>query len=504
MRIFSFFLLLISVSAYSQDELIELPAGPYTVGFDHYVTEDSTRLYRKLYDWSKEQSYRKLPVSIWYPAEQSPSGTQVSVLGYLEILKEEEEWEHLPNEYILDWFAYENTVANRAKLPLLSQAFHRLKPTEESFPLVIYTPGYENSSVENFRLCEYLASHGYVVIACPSRGTETRFLDNGSFRDIETQARDIEFLIKEAARKQRRKVDQVYSIGFSFGGLASAYAQVRNQNIRGLVSLDGAMKYQYAKILESPYFDAARVDVPFLHFSQKDIPAEVLQAEGLESNINTDFIFFDQLQNSDAWQIRCKHLTHSYFTTLGVLFQTRDPRQDFSDDKILTSYQTVCKYTKEFLHRIENDGENFTAFLASDLVHTDRSAPLTVLATKTSSTSVTYHFEDFHDTVAGHRYQSIDSIYQNLQTTDPNFTIDEWKLNNLGLQLTFAPARYPDGIAIFRFAVRLFPKSANLYDSLAEAYLFGNEIELAREAFQASLLLNPENKNALLRLEEMK
>jgi len=36
------------------------------------------------------------------------------------------------------------------------------------FPLVIYAPSFSAMSWENVDLCEYLASHGYVVIASPS------------------------------------------------------------------------------------------------------------------------------------------------------------------------------------------------------------------------------------------------------------------------------------------------------------------------------------------------
>ena len=80
-------------------------------------------------------------------------------------------------------------------------------------PAVVYSPGYEASSVENFALCEFLASHGIVVIVSPSRGTETRFLEGDTTSDISTQARDIQFLISEAGNKSFADIQNVAVMG---------------------------------------------------------------------------------------------------------------------------------------------------------------------------------------------------------------------------------------------------------------------------------------------------
>jgi len=61
------------------------------------------------------------------------------------------------------------------------------------FPVVIYAPGCSNPSWDNADLCEYLASHGYVVIAGPSLGAESREMTM-DLTGASTQARDISFL----------------------------------------------------------------------------------------------------------------------------------------------------------------------------------------------------------------------------------------------------------------------------------------------------------------------
>lgn len=59
-------------------------------------------------------------------------------------------------------------------------------------------------------------------------------------------------------------------------------------------------------------------------------------------------------------------------------------------------------------------------------------------------------------------------------------------------------------LALFRFNVELHPGSANVYDSLAEAYVKAGEKELAIQNYEKSLQLNPKNTNAARQLQQMK
>ena len=135
---------------------IGLNNGKYKVGFRHYTTSDSTRTYNRIYDFTNQKIPRPIPISIWYPSEQNIVGKeQFKVLDYLEILKEEEEWEYLPNEQILNWFYYANTPENQDHLIEKTSAYAEIEFAKGQFPVVIYTPSYQASSIENFALAEY-------------------------------------------------------------------------------------------------------------------------------------------------------------------------------------------------------------------------------------------------------------------------------------------------------------------------------------------------------------
>ena len=188
-----------SVNGQTSLKEIKLSAGEYKVGYKHYTIIDSTRTYQIHNEFNNQRINRPIPVSIWYPATiEVYESEPLSVLDYLEILKEEEEWKNLPNEYLLDWFPYLwNTPQNKAHLSEKATAYYNPTLLDENFPVIIYAPSYQASSIENFALFEYLASNGFVVISSPSRGTETRWLEGGTTKDMETQSRDVEFLLKE-------------------------------------------------------------------------------------------------------------------------------------------------------------------------------------------------------------------------------------------------------------------------------------------------------------------
>jgi Flp pilus assembly protein TadD len=53
-------------------------------------------------------------------------------------------------------------------------------------------------------------------------------------------------------------------------------------------------------------------------------------------------------------------------------------------------------------------------------------------------------------------------------------------------------------------ALHIYPESANLYDSLALAYLYNEEFENAIFNYKKSLELNPQNQNAIDKLKQLK
>ena len=64
--------------------------------------------------------------------------------------------------------------------------------------------------------------------------------------------------------------------------------------------------------------------------------------------------------------------------------------------------------------------------------------------------------------------------------------------------------RAAEAVEIFKLNVSLYPQSANAFDSLGEAYTANGEKELAIESYEKSLQLDPDNDNAVQKLEQLK
>jgi len=490
---------------YGQTSLneIDLNIGKHKVGFRHYTTIDSTRTYSRIYDYTNQKIARPIPVSIWYPSIQDANGKEkLHVLDYLEILKEEEEWEYLPNEQILNWFYYANTPANQNHLKELTNAYPEVEFANGKFPVIIYAPSFERSSIENFALCEYLASHGYIVIASPSRGTETRWFVE-SAKEMETQARDVAFLIKEVGKYEMADYHNMALMGFSFGGLSNIIAQNTNERIKAIVSLDGTERYQYALLEKSPFFDINKMNVPYIHMAQKEIPENVLKEDKIDAELNTKFELYDSISNSSVYRLKFHHLSHPNFSALRILFENRDERQDKSDAEIMESYKWVATYTLNFLNAFLINDDSALSFIENK--PSDNGVRNGLISQRTKQAeSVAFSFQDFNDTASSQNYQNLSQLYESLVKKHPSFKISEGNLNTLGLQLVFNPKTSEQGINIFLLAAELYPNSANLFDSLAEGYLYVGNKSKAVENFEKSLELNAQNQNAIDRLKQLK
>jgi CubicO group peptidase (beta-lactamase class C family) len=72
--------------------------------------------------------------------------------------------------------------------------------------------------------------------------------------------------------------------------------------------------------------------------------------------------------------------------------------------------------------------------------------------------------------------------------------LSESQLNWIGYQL-LGRRKYMEAIKVFEINTLNFPKSANVYDSLGEAYLRAGNTELAAKNYQKAIELNPKNTN---------
>jgi hypothetical protein len=104
--------------------------------------------------------------------------------------------------------------------------------------------------------------------------------------------------------------------------------------------------------------------------------------------------------------------------------------------------------------------------------------------------------------IAGKVSEAIEGYRKIKQQTPQNVSIQENRINGLGYNL-LQQNKLSEAIVLFKLNVEFYPKSSNVYDSLAEAYMTNGEKALAIENYKKSLELNPQNSSARQQLKKL-
>ncbi|QWT19542.1 dienelactone hydrolase family protein [Bacillus sp. NP157] len=321
--------------------------GPLPVGLRIENKTDPSRPFRPN-DASAHTVPRPYQILVWYPAA-AVSGTPLTVGDYAALFDTE-----------LDASAPGNT-GSRWRRQLASTSAVRLRaaknaaPAMRRFPVVVYTPSDSSVSWESADVCEYLASHGYVVVASPSMGEASRDMTD-DLPGIRAQARDVSFLIDYATSLRNTDASRVAAMGFSWGGLANLFAAVRDPRIKALVSMEGSERYFPGLVKHSGDVDPARMRIPLLYFTESD--ANLLERlDKYDDSPATDRTGPNVLNawtQGDLVTATMLGMSHGEFS---AMFQRRKSDADFAEDQVAdygredvnTSYALVARYALAFL-----------------------------------------------------------------------------------------------------------------------------------------------------------
>ena len=171
--------LLCCVAAAGRAETFDNPPGPHAVGVKVVQLYDRSRQFKGDVDLvtgepTRGERARPIQALVWYPA--ATGGKPVTYREYLETIPTEDEFTHSPDAVRRMTDArIDSNVGSRRDAILRDiarpmRAVRNARPADGRFPVVIYAPSFAAPAIENADLCEYLASHGYVVLASPSMG----------------------------------------------------------------------------------------------------------------------------------------------------------------------------------------------------------------------------------------------------------------------------------------------------------------------------------------------
>ncbi|MGB5850038.1 MAG: alpha/beta fold hydrolase [Ignavibacteriaceae bacterium] len=99
--------------------------------------------------------------------------------------------------------------------------------------------------------------------------------------------------------------------------------------------------------------------------------------------------------------------------------------------------------------------------------------------------------------------EAVDLFYKKRNEDNEWLPFSEERMNILGYE-NLQAGNVQEAIELFKLNVLAYPESANTYDSLGEAYMVSGKKELAIKNYNKSIELNPENKNAIEKLKQLK
>lgn len=297
-----------------------LQPGPHGVGLQVKQEYDRSRVYKTRVSLvtgkpASGERARPMQMLVWYPAARG--GKPVTWRDYYATGATEA-------DFALDAAALKRVTATRfaeltASRPDAAQVLAhpmraRLDAPAQSgkFPVVIYAPSFSASAAENADLCEYLASHGYIVLSSASQGAHSREMTT-DVEGVETQAADIGWLIARASAMPHADIDRLAVAGFSWGGLANVAAAAKDDRIKALVSLDGSVRY-FPRLVDGgkeaiAYVTPERLAVPMLFIAQK--PASIEQLNRRDKG--TDFSLLNRMTYADTYVLTMHAMEHQNF-----------------------------------------------------------------------------------------------------------------------------------------------------------------------------------------------
>ena len=351
-----------AVSQTSSFRFLQKP-GPYPVGLRVVDQYDRSRTYpaspKDLSKSSVGENARPLQTLIWYPSLKN-TGEPMRIGDYTQLADTEIHF-NAPDEKENRWRSLLKTSFD---IPLW--ALREAEPAKGHYPVLIYAPSDSSVSWENADLCEYLAGHGYVVLASPSLGVSTRDMTD-DLDGINAQARDISFLITYARSLPDTDLSEVAVVSWSWGGISSLFASARDPRIDALVEMDGSMRYYPGLVKRAGDVHSERMTIPLLCFT-RNVSLEDLENDGAPPADKVGPNVLNTWTRGDLLSVNMLGMAHPEFSSM---FQRRESAQRFAENQVAdydredanTSYAWVALYTLNFLDAYLKHDASAKAFL---------------------------------------------------------------------------------------------------------------------------------------------
>lgn len=482
--------------------------GPHAVGFRVIERYDTSRPFRFPADLEgrprKGNTARPIQIGVWYPAEKSPA-RPMRLADYVALIATEQDFtipverrQERGERTLLGFqLVRDASPEQRRRLLDLETAAVRDAPAAPGrFPLILWSLGSPAIYQGN---AEYLASHGYVVAIAPRIPPSRGLSDTIAVRtDYESKARDMAFLIDTMAEFPPADTQRIGTVGFSAGGRWALAEGMRNPNVRAVASLDTIMLFDDdgGQFLSMPFVHPDRMRVPVVHLVRREwVPRETSKLwEQMRYADRTGFVFEDP------------RLDHLDFVSIGYATVLAGARPQAA-----AAVAHTFRFVNELLRAFFGAHLSGSREAAVRLATVERTTGLPanfVTASRLPGSPAAFTDEQVQDALIDDVPGTLRAIRRVWKETGKP-PVAEGTLNLAGYGL-LATDRVPEGVEVLAFNAELFPESANVYDSLSDAYIRAGDERRALELAEKCLALlpkdpsTPERKDLIRRSAEEK
>jgi pimeloyl-ACP methyl ester carboxylesterase len=456
----------------------ELKAGRYAVGFRSLYQLDMARSYDADYPATGTTPVKKarpIFLAIWYPANAQHGAIDTSMLyrDYFRAVSVDSPVAEFAQrlrkftrdmacEYMLGKEFEKLTEVERAAwdglLATPVYAAGNVPAAPGRFPVVIYHPGLGGTFDDNAVACEYVASHGYVVLSSAYQAADSSILNiNG---DLATSLEDLNFILRYAATLPFADVSKVAAMGHSYGAQAVLAWRARpNSAVDAVVFLDSTVEYH--QMDEAPAFKTAL---------ERNRDSIVPVAMFADSRRQPHFSVFDPyLQFAPRYEALVDGMNHNDFVSQGATGKTEAVRRQ---------YEAICEVILRFLNgHLKGDAEALKSLRGA------ASGGLIQLAYKAARPAPPTSAQVARMYV-GEGAGNLEALAALVKGSDSDLVVD-------AADVLFDAGRRREGVGLLSWAAPILPDSALLRASLGEALAKMGDKAGSRAAFEKALALLP-------------
>jgi len=464
----------------------ELEKGSYDVCFKTFETYDDSRQYTV----GKDTIARPLLIHFWYPAAERIKDPNLAFKDYIDLIALREDFSRISSEVNENSFNYVSAYSGFAKqafgldtsittqqilaCPVSAKSGGTNIKSKGKLPLLIYAPSNSKSSVQNHLICEFLASHGFMIISVGSAGPSSLQRPDLT-KSTMAQVEDMEFILKYFEDHISSGYTSLGLFGFSSGSQATTIFQMRNKKVKAVFSMDGGHEYgAYMALYDMKDFKLKKTNVPYC-----------LVVNNYENF--SIYPYYNSIRTADKQIYRMPFLDHNGFISYWRFFDSCSGGP--LSNKLSISYAYICDCALGFFRRYlkpdqwKHDG--------GDASIADNNFIQPLLQDNTSIAELCNLILSDNRDLLTKRLRENQAIYYALE-------------NEISILTKMLGDKHTDySIQLCLYNTANHPKSWQAYFDLGNAYMRKGEKAESKKALLKALELNPENTAISQLLDEL-